>query len=396
MTFSARLPDRLQPNAVSLAVEALRASGTPLVDLTESNPTRAGLPYPPGLLAALSGPRALLYEPAPLGLWPAREAVAADAARRGARVDPADVVLTASTSESYAWLFKLLCDPGDCVLVPRPSYPLFEYLTRLEHVQAVPYDLEYHGRWTIDFARIEDAPAATRAVLLVSPNNPTGSFVSAAELERLTELCARRRWALIADEVFSDYVLDDTSVITDLATRVDVLSFTLGGASKSLGLPQVKLGWMTIGGDRQAREQARARLELIADTFLSVSTPVQVAAPSLLREAAVVRGAIQARIRANLAETRRLVLAHPACELLRTEGGWSAVIRVPAVRTEEELVLGLLDRERILVHPGYFFDFRTEAYSIVSLLPEEDVFASALDRVLTYVAAPPEGSPPGT
>ena len=392
MTFSARLPDRLQPNAVSVAVDAVRASGAALVDLTESNPTRVGLPYPAGLLASLSGPRALLYEPAPLGLWSAREAVAADAWRRGARVDPTDVVLTASTSESYAWLFKLLCDPGDCVLVPRPSYPLFEHLTRLEVVQAVPYDLEYHGRWTIDFARIEEAPAATRAVLLVSPNNPTGSFVSTAELDRLAALCARRRWALIVDEVFSDYILDEGSaVVTDLATRVDVPSFTLGGASKSLGLPQVKLGWITIGGDRRTRDEVRARLELIADTFLSVSTPVQVAAPSLLREADAVRRAIQARIRTNLAEARRLVAAHPSCELLRTEGGWSAVIRVPAVRSEEDLVLGLLDRERILVHPGYFFDFRHEAYSIVSLLPEEDVFASALNRVLAYAASPPEG-----
>ena len=393
MTFSARLPDRLQPNAVSVAVETLRAAGTPLVDLTESNPTRVGLPYPAGLLASLSGPRALLYEPAPLGLWSAREAVATDAWRRGARIDPADVVLTASTSESYAWLFKLLCDPGDCVLVPRPSYPLFEHLTRLEVVQAVPYDLEYHGRWTIDFARIEDAPAATRAVLVVSPNNPTGSFVSTAELDRLAALCARRGWALIADEVFSDYNLDEGRAVTDLTTRVDVRSFTLGGASKSLGLPQVKLGWMTIGGDRRTREEVRSRLELIADTFLSVSTPVQVAAPSLLQEAAVVRSAIQTRIRRNLSEARRIAAAHPSCELLHTEGGWSAVIRVPAVRSEEDLVLGLLHRERILVHPGFFFDFRHEAYGVVSLLPEEDVFASALNRVLDYAAVPPEKLP---
>ena len=396
MTFSARLPDRLQPNAVSVAVDAVRASGAALVDLTDSNPTRVGLPYPAGLLASLSGPRALLYEPAPLGLWSAREAVAADAWRRGARVDPTDVVLTASTSESYAWLFKLLCDPGDCVLVPRPSYPLFEHLTRLEVVQAVPYDLEYHGRWTIDFARIEDAPAATRAVLVVSPNNPTGSFVSTAELDRLAALCARRGWALIADEVFSDYNLDEGHAVTDLTTRVDVRSFSLGGASKSLGLPQVKLGWMTIGGDRRTREEVRSRLELIADTFLSVSTPVQVAAPSLLQEAAVVRSAIRTRIRRNMAEARRIVAAHPSCELLHTEGGWSAVIRVPAVRSEEDLVLGLLHRERILVHPGFFFDFRHEAYGVVSLLPEEDVFASALNRVLDYAAVPPERLPSST
>ena len=394
--FSHRLPFHREPNALTRQLAALRADGTEILDLTQSNPTRAAIAYPEELLRPLGDSGGLTYDPHPLGRRTAREAIALDHRRRGVDVDPAHVVLTASTSEAYTWLFKLLCDPGECVLVPRPSYPLFEHLTRLEVVQAVPYDLEYHGRWTIDFARIEDAPAATRAVLVVSPNNPTGSFVSTAELDRLAALCARRGWALIADEVFSDYNLDEGHAVTDLTTRVDVRSFSLGGASKSLGLPQVKLGWMTIGGDRRTREEVRSRLELIADTFLSVSTPVQVAAPSLLQEAAVVRSAIRTRIRRNMAEARRIVAAHPSCELLHTEGGWSAVIRVPAVRSEEDLVLGLLHRERILVHPGYFFDFRHEAYGVVSLLPEEDVFASALNRVLDYAAVPPERLPSST
>jgi alanine-synthesizing transaminase len=383
--FSRRLPDRLQPNAVSRVLERLRAAGASIIDLTESNPTHAALPYPPGLLAALHAPRALLYEPAPLGLGSAREAVAADAARRGARIDPDDVVLTTSTSESYSWLFKLLCNPGDSVLVPRPSYPLFEHLTRLEAVESLPYDLEYHGRWTIDFEWLQRAPSTTRAVLLVSPNNPTGSFVSSGELQRVAEICQRRGWALIADEVFADYPLDAQDPLTDLATRTDALSFSLGGASKSLGLPQIKLGWITIGGDRRLRDAARVRLELLADTFLSVGTPVQVAAPTLLRDATVIRTAIQTRIRSNLAAARRALREHPACELLRTEGGWSAVIRVPAVRTEEGLVLGLLEEAGVLVHPGYFFDFRQEAYIVVSLLTADDVFAAGLARVLHYV-----------
>jgi alanine-synthesizing transaminase len=387
--FSARLPDRTQPNAVSLAVAALRAAGTPFVDLTESNPTNVGLPYPPALLQPLAAEGALRYEPAPLGLPSARDAVAADAWRRGARVDPDDIVLTASTSESYSWLFRLLCDPGDCVLVPRPSYPLFEYLTRLDVVQAVPYDLEYHGRWAIDFERIENAPTRTRAVLVVSPNNPTGSFVSAAELERLATLCVDRGWALIADEVFADYALDAEDPLTDLAGRTDALTFTLGGASKSLGLPQVKLGWITLGGAHEARARALTRLELIADTFLSVGTPVQVAAPALLRDAATIRRAIQARTRANLETIRRTTLAQPSCQLLHTEGGWTAIIRVPALRPEDELVLDLLADERILVHPGYFFDFNQEAYVVVSLLVPEHVFGPALQRTLQYAATPP-------
>jgi aspartate/methionine/tyrosine aminotransferase len=392
--FSTRLPDRLQPNAVSLAVAALRDAGVPFIDLTESNPTRVGITYPPGLLDSLSAARGLRYEPMPLGLWSAREAVAADAKRRGATVHPEDVVLTTSTSESYSWLFRLLCDPGDCVLVPRPSYPLFEHLTRLDAVAASPYDLEYHGRWSIDFDRIERAPQRTRAVLLVSPNNPTGSFVSSTDLERLAALCSRRGWALIVDEVFADYPLDVENPLTDLSGRLEALSFTLGGASKSLALPQVKLGWITVGGARRLRDEARGRLELIADTFLSVGTPVQVAAPALLKDAALIRTAVQGRIRANLSTAHRVVQAHPACELLRTEGGWSTVLRVPAVRSEEELVLGLLQNERILIHPGYFFDFDREAYVVVSLLPEEDVFASALERVLRDVSAAVPGPPP--
>jgi alanine-synthesizing transaminase len=385
--FSQRLPPHADRNAISRAADDLEAAGTAIVDLTESNPTVAGFEYDPNLLASLASSGALRYAPRPLGLPAAREAVAADCWRRGARVDPANVVLSASSSESYAWLFKLLCDPGDAVLVPRPSYPLFEHLTRFEGVRAVPYDLEYHGRWEIDFASINAAPSRTRALLLVSPNNPTGSYVSTGELERLSAVCRDRGWALVADEVFADYPLDEISPVTDLAQRTDVLTFSLGGASKSLGLPQLKLGWTIVGGPRADRDAALAALELVADTYLSVGTPVQMAAPELLLSGAVVRGQIQARIRANLAQARTTAGHYPACEVLRVEGGWTAVVRVPATRGEEELAVDLLRRERVLIHPGFFFDFAHEAFIVVSLLPVHDIFADAFERVLRFASA---------
>jgi len=387
MRPSSRLPREAAPNALSLRLAALRRAGTPYVDLTESNPTRAGIAYPEGLLLPLGGAAAIVYEPQPLGLMRAREAVAADCARRGARVEAAQVVLSASTSEMYTWLFKLLCDAGESVLVPRPSYPLFEHLTRLEGVRAEYYRLEYHGRWEIDLDSLAAAPSSTRAVLLVSPNNPTGSYVTVREVEALTRLCHDRDWALIVDEVFADYALDATAPLTDLAADAGVLAFSMGGASKSLGLPQVKLGWAIVGGPEDDRAAALDGLELIADTFLSVGTPVQMAAPELLRRGAVVRQAIHARVRANLTAARRLAASYRACDLLPVEGGWSAVVRVPATRGEEALVLDLLAETGILIHPGYFFDFEHEAFLVFSLLVPEDVFADAFDRTLRFAVA---------
>lgn len=224
-------------NALTRALETLRADGAVIVDLTESNPTRAGIPYPRGLLDALADERATRYEPHPLGLPSAREAVVADQRRRGAKVDPAHVVLTASTSEAYGWLFKLLCNPGESVLVPCPSYPLFEHLARLEGIRAEPYALDYHGRWMINSGALANAPDDTRALVVVSPNNPTGSYVKVDKLRRLAAICRERRWALVADEVFADYALDAETPLTDLASRSEVLAFTLAGLSKTLGLP---------------------------------------------------------------------------------------------------------------------------------------------------------------
>ena len=385
--FSRRLPASIQPNAFSQVVAALKAQGVPLVDLTESNPTRAAIPYPADLLASLADSAALHYDPRPFGLQHARAAVAADHARRKALVNPDDVVLTASTSEAYSWLFKLLCDPGDVVAVPRPSYPLFEHLTSLEGVDVHPYALTYDGRWSIDFDTLAAAPDRTRAVLVVSPNNPTGSYVTLAEMRELARICTQRGWALVADEVFADYPLDQTDPATDIARRADVLSFSLGGLSKTVGLPQLKLGWIVIGGPASERARAREGLELIADTFLSVATPVQIAASRLLTAGGAVRSAIHERVRHNLMVLRAAGRRCAACDVLKVEGGWSAIIRVPSTRPEEELVLDLLEREHVVVHPGDFFDFPREAYLVVSLLPDPRQFAPAIERVLRVASA---------
>ena len=380
--LSRRLPPHAEVNALTRALAMRRAEGRAIVDLTESNPTRVGFTYPPDLLCDLASPSALRYDPHPLGLPSAREAVARDHARRGVTVDPDRVILTASTSEAYTWLFKLLCDPGDSVMVPRPSYPLFEHLTRLEGVATAPFNLEYDGRWEIDFATLQNPPQRTRAVVVVSPNNPTGSYLAAREVQRLFALCRDHGWALIVDEVFADYRIDSNVPVTDVAVRADVPAFTLGGLSKTAGLPQLKLGWIVAGGPAAACDAALAGLELVADSFLSVSTPVQVAAGRLLEQGVAIRTQIQERIRENLAVLRAIAQRFPACDVLTVEGGWSAVIRVPATRSEEQLILDLLDREGVLVHPGYFFDFPREAFVVVSLLPPLDVFRNGVERLL--------------
>jgi aspartate/methionine/tyrosine aminotransferase len=380
--LSRRLPPHADLNTLTRALALRRAEGRAIIDLTESNPTRADIEYPANLLDDLCSARALRYEPHSIGMLVAREAVAFDHTRRGMTIDPDRIVLTASTSEAYTWLFKLLCNPGDAVLVPRPSYPLFEHLTRLESVRLVPFDLDYHGRWEIDVSSLRSAPDDARAVVLVSPNNPTGSYVSARDLERLVALCHDRGWAVIVDEVFADYPLEDAHPLTDIAPRIDVPAFTLGGLSKTIGLPQLKLGWIVVGGPQPARDAALAGLEIIADSFLSVNTPVQLAVGRLLERGTDIRTQIHNRVRSNLTALRQCAAAFPAADVLRVGGGWSAVIRVPAVRAEEQLILTILEQEGVLVHPGYFFDFPREAFIVVSLLTAPAAFSDAVGRVL--------------
>ncbi len=389
--FSSRTPSNLSSNRLAEAVAQRRREGRPFIDLTESNPTRVGFEYPASLLARLGDARGLRYAPRAFGSDGARAAVSADYARRGLDVPIDRIVLTASTSEAYSLLFKLLADPGDEVLIPRPSYPLFEHLTRLDAVAARPYSIDYHGVWSIDLASVERAIGPrTRAILAVSPNNPTGSFVKPHEMDRLAALCGARGLALIADEVFADYVMDDHgAAAATVATRRDVLAFALGGLSKSVGLPQVKLGWIALGGPAALRRDALERLELICDTYLSVSTPVQVAAAELLSRGAPVRAAIQRRVRANDEAFGRLVAREPSCTALEAEGGWYAVAQVPSFRSEEDLVLDLLESDDVLVHPGYFFDFPHESFLVVSLLTPEEAFARGVERLVARAATVP-------
>jgi alanine-synthesizing transaminase len=386
--FSSRVPGELRPNRLTRQIRLTRASGRDIIDLTITNPTSAALDYPASLLAALSDPRAATYDPHPLGSSGAREAVALDYARRGLHLEPERVVLTASTSEAYSILFKLLCDPsGDSVLVPTPSYPLFDHLTALDGVSASSYALEYHGRWTVDFDAL-DAGWTTRirAVLAVSPNNPTGSLLSESEIDEISRRCDERGAALIIDEVFADYPLHgerQPAPVSSPRHSSRALTFRLGGLSKSIGLPQVKLGWIAVDGPEALVAESLQRLELICDTYLSVSTPVQVAVPRLLSEGAVVRNHILERVSANYRTLCEMISTNPSLEVLHADGGWSAVIRVPATRPEEELVLDLLERDGVLVHPGFFFDFAHEAYVVISLLPEPANFSEGVKRLVS-------------
>ena len=384
--FSARTGWTRALNRLSAAVAARRRSGAPLLDLTETNPTRAGLRAPADVLAALADPAALAYEPDPQGRPAAREAIAKDARRRGTDIDPDRLLLTASTSEAYAFAFKLLCDPGDTILVPRPSYPLFEYLAGLESVHVEPYALRYDGTWHVDLADLAAAfTARTRAVVAVSPNNPTGSFVKTAEAEALRSLAARHEAAILSDEVFADFPLrDDPGRARTLLADGPALTLCLGGLSKSCGLPQVKLAWMAIAGPAAARAEARARLEVVADTYLSVSTPVQQAAPAILARTEELQAPIRKRIQANLEAVRTAAAGTPAT-VLDVEGGWSAVLHVPATRSEDDWVIALAEQDGVLVHPGYFFDFPREAYLVLSLLPPEAEFAQGVARIVERV-----------
>lgn len=382
--FSSRVPPSLEPTMLARAAQARRSAGRSFVDLTESNPTQVGVFYDERILAALSDPAALAYAPSPLGLATAREAVAADYARRGIEVSPGRVAIAASTSESYSFLFKLLCEPGDNVLVPQPSYPLFEYLTRLDGIIGRPYVTDAADSWAIDVTALERlADGRTRAVIVVTPNNPTGTRLRGAVLHDLAAFCARRGLALIGDEVFADYELD---VAPDAARSVleqdAALTFSLGGLSKTAGLPQLKLGWAVAGGPEPAAVAALEHLEVVADAYLSVSTPVQVAAGRLLESGAAVREQIADRVRTNYGTLRRTAEACPSCRVPAVEGGWSAVIQAPAIAPDEMRALALLEEENVLVHPGSLFDFEREGYFVVSLLPPPALFVPAIARVL--------------
>src|SRR5579885_1114421 len=363
--FSSRFRWDFRPNRITELLQQKRRAGTQILDLTESNPTRAGLQYPQEILASLADPRALLYDPSPMGAREAREAVATYYSARGQKVSPDQILLTASTSEAYAYLFKLLTDPGASVLVPRPSYPLFEFLANMESVEVRLYPLRYHAGWTIDWqALAERLVEGARALVLVNPNNPTGSYVKKEELRKLVSLGL----PLISDEVFSDYALtEDPDRVATLAGVEDCLCFSLSGLSKVAGLPQMKLGWIVVSGPQNLRREAMERLEWIADTYLSVGTPVQCAAARMLQAGENVQQQIRNRTASNLAAARELFRG-AAADLLAVEGGWYLVIQMPRIRSEEEWAIDLLSRENLLLQPGFFYDFESEPFLVASLL----------------------------
>jgi hypothetical protein len=399
--FSTRLPWERSENPLARAERARRACGLPIVDLTESNPTRVGLAYPDGELAeALAAAAAEPYQPAPLGLPAARAAVARDYRDSGLAVDADRLTLTASSSESYALLFKLLCDPGDAILVPEPSYPLFEYLAALEGVRPVGYRLVYDGEWHVDFdslaaarARATAGGGRAAALVVVNPNNPTGSFAGESDLARLGQLAASADLAVICDEVFAPYRFTGAApppaclaLAPALCQRA--LVFSLGGLSKASGLPQLKLGWILTGGPAAAVSTALARLELIADTYLSVGGPVQHALPRLLPLGARIRERILERVRANRAALRAAIPDGSPCSLLEAAGGWNAILRVPDLADgdgrsgDERWALTLLAEDGVLVHPGHLFDMPAGAYLVVSLLPAPVVFLPAVAALI--------------
>jgi alanine-synthesizing transaminase len=388
--FSQRTNWKLTHNRLAEALEEVRSSGGRVFDLTISNPTRAGLQYAEReILQSLASPHALDYDPQPKGLPGACVAVAEYYRTHGvADFDPERLILTTGTSEGYSFVFRLLCNAGDELLVPKPSYPLFEFLADLQDVRLIPYPLIYDHGWLIDFSWLEQAVSErTRGVVVVHPNNPTGSYVHLQERESLDEVCRKHRLALIADEVFLDYALDDVSHAT-FAGNGDVLTFTLSGLSKISALPQMKMAWIAVSGAVSEVSEAMARLEVIADTFLSMNAPIQWAVPELFKQRNSIQRQLVDRVRRNLAELDRRLVQQNACQRLIVEGGWYAVLRVPVTQTDEELAIKLLREKSVLVHPGHFYDFAGEGYLILSLIAPESEFSEGLARLFEQQTGP--------
>src|SRR5882762_599454 len=383
--FSKRTEWKLTPNRFTQAQADLRAAGMEVLDLSISNPTRAGFHFEAeGILGALALPEAMDYDPQPKGLRKAREAVVGYYRDQhgGYDLDPESVILTTSTSEAYSYVFRLLCNPGEELLVPKPSYPLFEFLADLEDVKLVPYPLLYDHGWQIDFPSLYKAVNHhSRAVAVVHPNNPTGSYAKLAEVASLNRFCDEYGLALVVDEVFLDYAHDGASRAT-FALNSDVLTFTLSGLSKISGLPQMKIAWAVTSGPEERKREALARLEVIADTYLSMNTPLQLATPALLAQRKNFQPLLLDRVRTNLQELDRQLSRQKTCERLEVEGGWYVVLRVPATQSDEDLAIDLLRNLAVLVHPGHFYDFPSDGYLVVSLITPPQHFREGTRRVL--------------
>jgi alanine-synthesizing transaminase len=382
--FASRTNWNLTSNRLSEALARHRDAGKPLLDLTAANPTECGFDYDrQAILQALSNPESLSYDPDPKGLLSARRAVAGYYSAREITVPVEDIILTTSTSEAYSFAFRLLCNPGDELLIPEPSYPLFSFLADIQDVKLVGYPLLYDHGWQIDFHALQQAIAErTRGIIVVNPNNPTGHFCKSAEMEKLNKMCAPHQIAIIADEVFLDFNLAE-NIPRSFAANTESLTFTMSGLSKISGLPQMKAAWVITNGPEELKAQSLARLEVIADTFLSMNAPVQRAVPVFLDLRHGFQKQVMARVRKNLAELDKLLLAQNACARLDVEGGWYAVVRVPATRSDEDLAIELLNARGVYVHPGHFFDFPADGYLIVSLITPKHDFNEGMKRLLS-------------
>src|SRR5690242_14449302 len=390
--FAERTNWNLEPNRLSEALARHRAAGKPLLDLTISNPTECGFDYDQrSILEALQNPAALKYTPEPRGLVSARQAVAEYYAERRVQVNVDDIFLTTSTSEAYSYAFRLLCNPGDELLIPAPSYPLFDFLADIQDVKVVRYPLVYDHGWQIDFHSLEQAiTPRTRAVVVVHPNNPTGHFTKRAEVQKLNSICAERGLALIADEVFLDFCLGKDQP-SSFAANLDTLTFTLSGISKICGLPQMKAAWLVVSGPQELKDKAKDRLEVIADTFLSMNAPVQLALPAFLLQGRVFQKQLMQRVRRNLAELERQLSLQRVCSCLELEGGWYAILRVPATRSDEDLALALLGEKGVYVHPGHFYDLPGDGFLVLSLISRGAEFSPGLTSLLESFATPQGG-----
>jgi alanine-synthesizing transaminase len=382
--FADRANWNLEPNRLSEALARHRSAGKPLIDLTASNPTECGFTYDrERILSALADPQSLSYEPEPKGLLAAREVIVGYYADRGDHVAASDMLLTTSTSEAYSFVFRILCNPGDEVLIPTPSYPLFDLLADIQDVRLVRYPLIYDHGWQIAFHALEAAlTPRTRAIIVVHPNNPTGHFVKPDERSGLNRICAGRQLAIIADEVFLDFALSSKRHLSWVANS-EVLTFTMSGLSKMCGLPQMKVAWLAASGPKDLKTRALERLEVIADTYLSMNAPIQHAIPEFLQQRHEFQRQLMSRVRGNLAELDRQLATQKACSRLEIEGGWYAVLRVPATRTDEEVALDLLEKEGVYVHPGHFYDFPADGYLIVSLIGSEQEFGEGIRRLVS-------------
>lgn len=381
--FAKRTDWSLAPNRLSQTLANLRAHGQPFLDLTVSNPTECGFSYDvPQILPALSQVDALKYSPIPAGLPSAGEAVAAYYAEHRCKVSANDLFLTTGTSEAYSFVFRLLCDPGDEVLIPTPSYPLFDFLADIQDVRLTRYPLHYDHGWFMDFHALQQAiTPRTRAIIVVHPNNPTGHYCLPDQTAQLNQLCRSRDLALIADEVFLDFAHGEPRR-PSFAGNSEVLTFTLSGLSKICGLPQMKLAWIALGGPEEKRNAARERLDVIADAYLSVSTPIQLAAPAMLQTRSDFHHQVLGRTKTNLAELDRQLSQHKSCSRLACEGGWTAVLRVPATQSDEDLSVELLTKAQVHVHPGHFYDFAANGFLVVSLIVPPQIFAEGISRLL--------------